>query len=79
MDLEQARYLDYAGLNQYLLKVGGQGALLVAREQANAKAIAWLRDRGAVPTLAAVLAYGTDLPDGVVALDAAEPDDPDRL
>jgi len=31
MDLEQGRYLDYAGLNQYLLKVGGQGALLVAR------------------------------------------------
>ena len=49
------------------------------RGRANAKAIAWLRDRGAVPTLAAVLAYGTDLPAGVVALDAAEPDDPDRL
>jgi 15-cis-phytoene synthase len=31
MDLDQARYLDYAGLNQYLLRVGGQGALLVAR------------------------------------------------
>jgi phytoene synthase len=31
MDLEQARYLDYPGLCQYLTKVGGQGALLIAR------------------------------------------------
>ena len=43
------------------------------RGRANAKAIASLRDRGAVPALTAVLAFGTDLPDGVVALGAADP------
>jgi acyl-CoA synthetase (AMP-forming)/AMP-acid ligase II len=43
------------------------------RGRANAKAIALLRDRGAVPSLDVVLAYGTDLPDGVLALDAADP------
>jgi acyl-CoA synthetase (AMP-forming)/AMP-acid ligase II len=43
------------------------------RGRANAKAIASLRDRGAVPALTAVLAFGAALPDGVVALDAADP------
>jgi acyl-CoA synthetase (AMP-forming)/AMP-acid ligase II len=43
------------------------------RGRANARAIASLRDRGAVPSLTAMLAFGPDLPDGVVALDATDP------
>ena len=41
------------------------------RGRANAKAIAALQP--AIPTLQTVLAYGTDLPDGVVALDNLDP------
>jgi acyl-CoA synthetase len=41
------------------------------RGRANAQAIDSLR--GEIPTLAAVLAFGTDLPAGVVALDAVDP------
>jgi len=41
------------------------------RGRANARAIAALRD--VIPSLRAVLAYGTDLPDGVLPLDDGEP------